>query len=95
MIDPQVTSHERFEADLVELAAGVFDRREEAALLNHLASCPNCTAKFERLVSAAKSLLLAVLEIEPPVGFESRFLDRLDSCFVSRGQLGSDCVSFR
>jgi hypothetical protein len=79
MIDPQVTFHERFEADLAEMAAGVFDRREEAALLNHLASCPSCTATFEQLVSAAKSLLMAVLEIEPPVGSESRFWDRIDS----------------
>jgi hypothetical protein len=80
MIDPQVTSHERFKADLAELAAGVFDRREEAALLNHLASCPGCTTKFDQLVTAAKSLLLAVLEIELPVGFESRFWDRIESC---------------
>ena len=80
MIDPQVTSHERFEADLAELAAGVFDRRREAALLNHLASCPRCTANFDQLVTAAKSLLLAALEIELPVGFESRFWDRIESC---------------
>jgi hypothetical protein len=93
MIDPHVTSHERFEADLVELAAGIFDKREEAALLNHLATCPSCNAKFEQLVSAAKCLLLAVLEIEPPVGFESRFLDQIDSCSSDGGSRGDDCVS--
>jgi Putative zinc-finger len=79
MITPPVTSHERFEADLVELAAGVLDKREEVALLNHLASCPSCAAEFEQLASAAKSLLLLVLEIDPPVGFESRFWDRIES----------------
>jgi anti-sigma factor RsiW len=79
MINPQETSHQRFEADLAELAAGVLDRREEAALLNHLASCPRCAAEFDQLASAAKSLLLLVLEIEPPVGFESRFCDRIGS----------------
>jgi hypothetical protein len=79
MISSQVSPHERFEADLAELAAGVLDRREEAALLNHLASCPSCAAKFEELALAARSLLLLVLEIEPPVGFESRFLDRIQS----------------
>jgi hypothetical protein len=79
MINPRVTTHERFEADLAELAAGVLDRREEAALLNHLAFCPTCATKFEQLASAAKSLLLLAFEIEPPVGFESRFRDRIES----------------
>ena len=85
MITPWVTSHERFEAGLAELAAGVLDRREEAALLNHLASCPSCAAEFEQLASAAKSLLLLVLEIEPPVGFETRFWDRIESCWSDTG----------
>jgi anti-sigma factor ChrR (cupin superfamily) len=85
MIGRPVTSHERFEADLAELAAGILDSREEAALLNHLASCPSCAAKFEQLASAAKSLLLLVLEIEPPVGFEERFLDRIESCSPDTG----------
>jgi anti-sigma factor RsiW len=79
MITPQVPSHGRFEADLAELAAGVLDRREEAALLNHLASCPSCAAEFERLAWAAKNLLLLALEIEPPVGFETRLWDRIES----------------
>jgi hypothetical protein len=85
MINPQVTSHERFIADLAELATGVLDRREEPALLNHLVDCPNCMAEFEQLASAAKSLLLLVLEIEPPVGFEGRFLDRIESCSSDTG----------
>jgi anti-sigma factor RsiW len=79
MITPQETSHERFEADLAELAAGVLDRREEAALLNHLASCPRCADEFEQLASAAKTLLQLVLKIEPPVGFETRLWDRIES----------------
>jgi predicted anti-sigma-YlaC factor YlaD len=92
MITPQVTSHERFEADLAELAAGVLDRREEAVLLNHLASCPSCTTRFEQLASAAKSLLLLVREIDPPVGFESRFWDRIESCSSDTGSSGHGCV---
>ena len=83
----QDTIHERYEADLAELAAGVLDRAEEVALLNHLASCPTCDAKFEQLASAAKSLLLLVIEIEPPLGFESRFRDRIGSCSSDPGIL--------
>jgi len=78
--NPHDTSHERFEADLAELASGVLDRRKEAALLNHLVSCPRCAAEFEQLAWAAKSLLLLVLEIEPPIGFESRIWDEIESC---------------
>jgi hypothetical protein len=85
MIDPQVTPHERFEADLAELAAGVLDRQEEVALLDHLASCPSCATEFEQLASAAKSLLLLVLEVEPPVGFEGRFWDRIEACSSDTG----------
>jgi hypothetical protein len=75
----RATPHERIEADLAELAAGVLGKREEAALLSHLTSCPSCTAKFEQLTWVAKSLLLLVLEIETPIGFETRFWDRVES----------------
>jgi hypothetical protein len=85
MINSQMTSHERFIADLAELATGVLDRREEPALLKHLVDCPNCLGEFEELVSAAKSLLLLVLEIEPPVGFETRFWDRVEACCSGTG----------
>ena len=95
MINSQMTSHERFIADLAELATGVLDRREEPALLNHLVDCPNCMGEFEELVSAAKSLLLLVLEIEPPVGFESRFWDRIESCSSEIGSCRDSCVSRR
>jgi len=93
MINPQGTSHGRFDADLAELAAGVLDRGEEAALLNHLVSCPSCAAEFEQLAWAAKSLLLLALEIEPPVGFESRFWDRIESRPSDTGRGGDSCVS--
>jgi hypothetical protein len=85
MIDSQGASHGRFEADLAELAAGVLDRGEEEALLNHLGSCPSCAAEFEQLAWAAKSLLLMVVDIEPPIGFESRFWDRIDSGSFDNG----------
>jgi anti-sigma factor RsiW len=51
MINPQVTSHERSEADLAELATGLLGSREEAALLSHLASCPSCAADRWMFVS--------------------------------------------
>jgi hypothetical protein len=95
MIDPQGTSHERFEADLAELAAGVLDTRDEAALLNHLVSCASCAAEFEQLACAAKSILLLAREIEPPVGLESRFWARIESCSCDTGNCRDNCVSRR
>ena len=92
MINSQVTSHERFIADLAELATGVLDRREEPALLNHLVDCPDCMAEFEELVSAAKSLLLLVVEIDPPVGFETRFWDRVEACSSDTGAAVADAL---
>jgi hypothetical protein len=92
MTNPLVATHERFEADLAELAAGILDRRQEAALLSHLASCSSCTTQFEQLASAAKSLLLLVLEIEPPVGFESRLLDRLGIGSSDTAHLGAASI---
>lgn len=92
MTKSQVTSHQRFEADLAELAAGVLDTREEAELLSHLVSCSSCATEFERLATAAKSLLLLALEIEPPDGFESRCLDRLDSCWSEPGGVDASRV---
>jgi hypothetical protein len=68
-----------YEADLAELAAGVLGRREEATVLEHLASCPNCAAEFVKLGSAAGGLLSLVPEVNPPVGFEGRFWDRIGS----------------
>ena len=85
MTHAQITSHQRFEADLAELAAGVLDRQEEATLLNHLALCPRCAATFEQLASAASSLLLLVPETEPPVGFETRCWERIESDLSDAG----------
>jgi hypothetical protein len=92
MTKSQVTRHQRFEADLAELATGLLDTREEAELLSHLVSCSSCATEFEQLASAAKSLLQLVLEIEPPDGFESRFLDRLESCSSDSGVVDANTV---
>jgi hypothetical protein len=80
MTNPLKLSHERFQADMAELAVGVLDRSKEMALLNHLSSCSSCAAEFEQLTSAAKALLLLALEVDPPDGFESRCRKQMDFC---------------
>ena len=50
-----------FETDLAELAAGVLGRREEATVLDHLSSCPNCAAGFVKLASTDSLIALLLV----------------------------------
>jgi hypothetical protein len=52
---------------------------ERAAALAHLAGCERCRALVASLAGAADSLLLLAPAVEPPPGFESRVLGRIDS----------------
>jgi hypothetical protein len=52
---------------------------ERAAALAHLAGCERCRALVASLAGAADSLLLLAPAVEPPPGFESRVLARIES----------------
>ncbi len=67
---------ERFRGDLVELALGTIDGRERARLVGHLASCVSCSAELDSLASLTDAMLLLAPEVEPPIGFESRVIER-------------------
>jgi hypothetical protein len=60
-----------------ELALGLADGAERAQALRHLAECPECRREVAELSEVADELLLLAPEREPPVGFESRVLARL------------------
>ncbi len=78
MIDEgQAMSHEHMRAELPELAADILDGRERAELLDHLDSCPSCTAELEELTLAADSLVHLAVDTDPPVGFETRVFDQM------------------
>ena len=51
---------------------------ERAAALTHLAACTECRAIVTDLAAVADSVLLLGPSIEPPSGFESRVLGRLE-----------------
>lgn len=57
-----------------ELALGILDGAERAALLRHLSTCPACREDTARLVETADSIGLLATPILPPVGFEDRVL---------------------
>src|SRR3954454_15520170 len=60
-----------------ELALGIADGAERAAALEHLAGCAECRRAVAELSEVTDELLLRAPEREPPVGFESRVLARL------------------
>jgi Putative zinc-finger len=60
-----------------ELALGILDGEQRAQALRHLAECPECRRAVEELTAVTDELLMLAPEREPPAGFESRVLARL------------------
>ncbi|HEY1275858.1 MAG TPA: zf-HC2 domain-containing protein [Thermoleophilaceae bacterium] len=61
-----------------ELALGIADGAERAQALSHLAQCADCRRAVAELSEVTDELLMLAPEHEPPVGFESRVLARLE-----------------
>jgi hypothetical protein len=61
-----------------ELALGIAEGQQRAEALDHLAACAPCRAEVDHLAATADSLLLTAGSIEPPAGFETTVLSRLD-----------------
>src|SRR5262245_50753476 len=61
-----------------ELALDIADGAERAEALEHLAGCAECRRAVAELSEVTDELLLRAPEREPPVGFESRVLARLE-----------------
>jgi hypothetical protein len=61
-----------------EVALGIATGEERARVLQHIASCTGCRQEIAELAQVADSLLLLAPEEEPPAGFESRVLRRVE-----------------
>jgi hypothetical protein len=70
-------SCEQTRAIAAELALGIADGEQRAQALRHLADCADCRRALEDLTAIADELLMLAPEREPPAGFESRVLARL------------------
>ena len=74
MTETQRLSHD----EAVELAApyvlGALEPGEEAAIREHLRTCPESHAEFEELGSVVPALAEAVEPVEPPAALKSRIL---------------------
>ncbi|MFE5813003.1 zf-HC2 domain-containing protein [Streptomyces sp. NPDC056479] len=60
-----------------ELALGVLSGQERAEAIAHLDRCATCREHVEQLTPVADGLLCLLPGSEPPVGFETRVMDRL------------------
>ena len=69
---------EHVRALIPELALGIADGEERAEALAHVDSCPDCRRVLEEHSELADELLLLTPSHEPPGGFESRVLERLE-----------------
>ncbi len=63
--------------ELAELALGTLSGRSRSEVLDHVESCPRCTALLDSLAVASEALLQLAPEAEPTLGFELRFAERL------------------
>lgn len=61
-----------------EFALGVLPGEQRAAALAHLERCPDCREHIEQLTMVGDTLLDLVPGSEPPLGFETRVMQRLN-----------------
>lgn len=64
---------------LPDVAVGVADGDDRAAVLAHVEACATCRAELDVLGSTADELLLLVPPAEPPAGFEAAVMARLSA----------------
>jgi hypothetical protein len=67
-----------------ELALGIADGAERAEALRHLSECAECRRAVEQFSVVTDELMTLAPEHDPPPGFESRVLERLQPPAVRR-----------
>jgi hypothetical protein len=70
-----------------ELALGIASGEERARALEHLTSCPQCCSLVQEMSDVSDELLLVAPPLEPPVGFESRMMERFRTGFRRKPRL--------
>jgi hypothetical protein len=70
-----------------ELALGVLTGRERAVAVAHLDTCEACREDVRQLMATGEQLLELLPSAEPPVGFETRVLERLGLPVTAREPL--------
>jgi hypothetical protein len=70
--------------DLPLLALGTLSGRSRSAVLDHVESCARCRTELEQLSAVAEALQQLTPEVQPPLGFELRLLERLQAAPTPR-----------
>jgi hypothetical protein len=68
---------DHFDAEVDELAVGAIAEPRRSELLAHAAECEACDARMHELADVADRMLWVAPTAEPPLGFETRVLERL------------------
>ncbi len=70
-------SHDALRESLAECALEVLDGRQRAAVMAHVETCEECDAELRALSSTSEALVTVPVAQDPPLGFESRVMDRI------------------
>jgi len=79
--------------DLIAFALGTLSGRSRSLVLDHLETCAHCTAESESLADVADTLLWLAPQAEPPMGFETRVIERFRGSDAERRVLRRRRVS--
>ncbi len=71
------TIHDAMRASLPELALDILDGRQRATVMSHVDSCEECADELRALSATADALVLVPIAVDPPLGFESRVIERI------------------
>jgi len=63
---------------LPDLALGMLSGDDRAGIIDHLGTCPACAAEAGELSGVVDDILLVAPEVDPPAGFESAVLARIE-----------------
>ncbi|MGD9996295.1 MAG: hypothetical protein AB7L17_17460 [Ilumatobacteraceae bacterium] len=64
-------------ADVLALVLGHLDARGRARAVEHVLACRHCRLEHDELTAAVSSVLAAVPEVQPPLGFDQRVVARM------------------
>jgi|SRR5579872_4424661 len=81
-------SHDALRASLAECALGILDGRERAVVMAHVETCEECEGDLLALSATSEALLTVPVAQDPPLGFESRVMDRIRASDTSVTRLG-------
>lgn len=70
-------SHDALRESLAECALGILDGRQRAAVMAHVETCEECEFELRALSSTAEALVTVPVAQDPPLGFESRVIERI------------------